>query len=253
MTTKRIGAIALPACLCLLLGAAASAQDKQPERYIYSTYHYCDFSKQDRADELYMQSQKPANDAAFKDGTIAAYGWLAHNTGGKWRRVDYFVANSVQGLLDAQKKLNDQSDSDAKAKKAFQEFGSICSAHDDYIWRAVAGNMGTAPRGGASFSTYYVCDQGREDQADELVKKSLAPILEKMVAEGKLVSWGWNEHIVGGEYRRLATMSSADVKTLMEARGALVEALEGNAAGDLLNEICPSHSDYIWEIKAQAP
>ena len=87
MTTKRIGAIALPACLCLLSGAAANAEDKPPERFIYSTYHYCDFSKQDRADELYMQSQKPANDAAVKDGTIAAYGWLAHNTGGKWRRV----------------------------------------------------------------------------------------------------------------------------------------------------------------------
>ena len=85
------------------------------------------------------------------------------------------------------------------------------------------------------------------------MKSSLAPIFEKLKSDGKILTWGWNEHIVGGEYRRLATMSSADVKTLMEARGALVEALDGNAAGDLLTEICPSHSDYIWEIKAQAP
>jgi hypothetical protein len=253
MTTKRIGAILLPASCCLLFAVAASAEDKPPERFIYSTYHYCDFSKQDRADELYMQSQKPDMDAAIKDGTISAYGWMAHNTGGKWRRVDYFVDDSVQGLLDAQKKFAEQSDSNKTSQKAFQEFASICNSHDDYIWHAVAGNIGTVARGGASFSTYYVCDQGREDQADDLVKNSLAPIFDKMVADGKLKSWGWNEHIVGGEYRRLETLSADDVKTLMEARGALVEALQNNPAGDLLTEICPSHADYIWEIKAQAP
>jgi hypothetical protein len=241
----------LPAVLCLSFAGAASAQDKPADVFIYSTYHSCDFSKQDRADELFNQSQKPQFEAAIKDGSVTSYGWMAHNTGGQWRRVDYFTAASVQGLLDAQKKMADQED--AKAKKAFAEFGGICSSHDDYIWRRVAGNAGSVARGGASFSTYYVCDQGREDQADALVTSSLAPIFEKLVTDGKLKSWGWNEHIVGGEYRRLATMSAADVKSLMEARGALVEALEDNPAGDMLTEICPTHTDYIWEIKSQAP
>jgi len=253
MRANRIGAIALPASLCALFAVAAGAEDKPPERYIYSTYEYCDFSKQDRADELWMQFQKPAADAAFKDGSISAYGWAAHQTGGKWRRVDYFIAGSVQGLLDAQEKMGAASNDDPKAKKAFTEFGSICPAHEDYIWRVVAGNAGTTGRGGASMSTYYVCDQGREGQADELVKGPLAPIFDKLVADGKLKGWGWSEHVVGGEYRRLATLDAVDVKALMEARAQVVAALDGNAAGDLLTEICPSHSDYIWEIKAQAP
>ena len=50
MTTKRSGARVLPACLCLLFGTTAIAQDKPAEVYVYSTYHYCDFSGQDRAD-----------------------------------------------------------------------------------------------------------------------------------------------------------------------------------------------------------
>jgi len=29
--------------------------------------------------------------------------------------------------------------------------------------------------------------------------------------------------------------------------------MQNSAAGALLNDICPSHSDYIWEIKFQAP
>ena len=251
MTTKRIGALVLPACLCLLFGTAASAQDTPDDVYVYSTYHYCDFSGQDRADEIFAQLQKPASEAAIKDGTISSYGWLAHQTGGKWRRADYFTAGSVQALLDAQKQMN--SGDDAKSKKLFAEFGGICSSHEDYIWRRVAGNIGVTARGGAAFSTYYVCDQGRESQADSIVTTAIGPILDKMVADGKLKTWGWNEHIVGGDYRRLATMSAADVKTLLEARAAFVEALDENPAGDMLTDICPSHADYIWEIKSQAP
>ena len=52
MTMKRIGAAALPACLCALAAPAAVAQDQPAERYIYATYSYCDFSKQERYDEI---------------------------------------------------------------------------------------------------------------------------------------------------------------------------------------------------------
>jgi phosphoketolase len=81
----------------------------------------------------------------------------------------------------------------------------------------------------------------------------LAPVFDKMVADGKLRSWGWLEHIVGGKYRRLATISADDVKSLMEARAAVVEAMEDSPGGDMLTAVCGEHTDYIWEIKAQAP
>jgi hypothetical protein len=251
MKMKRIGAALLPAYACLLSGMPAGAQDKPADVYVYSTYHDCEFAKQDRADEIHAQLQQPAAEAAVKDGSITGHGWMAHQTGGKWRRADYFTAGSVQALLDAQEKMG--ASDDAKAQKLNAEFGGICSSHEDYIWRRVAGNAGTAARGNAAFSTYYVCDQGRETQADALVQSSVAPILDKMVADGKLKTWGWNEHIVGGDFRRLETISAVDVKSLMEARDALVEALQDNPAGDMLTDICPSHADYIWEIKSQAP
>ncbi len=251
MKMMRTGAYVLPACVCLLFGMTANAQDKPAEVYVYATYHYCDFSQQDRADEIYEQTQKLGNEAAIKDGTISSYGWLAHQTGGKWRRANYFTAGSVQALLDAQKKMGDQAD--PKNKKIDAEFGSICNSHDDYIWRRVAGNIGTVARGGAAFSTYYVCDQGREDEADALVTSVFAPVFDKMVTDGKLKSWGWNEHIVGGQYRRLETFSATDVGALMAARAAIVEAFDDNPAGDTFTDICGDHTDYMWEIKSQAP
>ena len=253
MKTIKTGAWALPACVCLLASTAASAQDQPAERYIYATYSYCDSSKQERYDEIFEQVQKPLLDAAIKDGSINIYSYLGHQTGGQWRRASVHGSNSVQALLDAQKKMGDQEDANEKNKRLGAEAGAICPSHDDYIWHAVAGNVGTVGRGGAAFSTYYVCDQTRESQADAIVKGMLAPVYDKMVADGKLKSWGWMEHIVGGKYRRLETFSATDVKSLMEARAALIEVMEDNPGGDLLTAICGDHTDYIWEIKAQAP
>ncbi len=253
MKTSMHGAIALQAGICLLAAQAALAEDKPAERYTYVTYSACDLSQQERADEIFAQVQKPVYDAAVADGTITGYGWLAHHTGGKWRRALYFGAGSVQALLDAQNKIGEQVDASAKNKKLGGEFAKICNAHDDYIWRTVAGNIGTVARGGAAFSVYYECDQGREDQADALVKRVFAPVYDKLVAEGKLKSWGWNEHIVGAQYRRLETYSAADMKALLEARDVIIQKIGDDPLGATFTGICSSHADYMWEITSQSP
>lgn len=250
MKTQRTGALVLPACLCALAGTAAIAQDKPADSYVYATYSECDLNRQDRADEIFGQLDKPILDAAVADGTITSYGYNRHHTGGPWRVVNYFMAPTIDGLLAAQKKIGDATD--AKNEKLNDEASAICGRHDDYIWRRVAGKIGTTSPGGAAFSTYYVCDS-REKQADAIVEQLVAPVLDKQVADGKLKSWGWLEHIVGGDVRRLATMTAADLTSLMAARGELVEAIEGNALADQLSDICGSHSDYIWEVKYSNP
>jgi hypothetical protein len=251
MKNSRCGAVLLLAGLCLSFGGTALAQDKAAERFTYVTYHVCDLSQLERADEIFEQVQKGVYEAAVADGTIQGYGWIAHHTGGKWRRAAYYGAGSMQALLDAGKKTGDQMD--AKNKKLGTEFAKICNSHDDYIWRTVAGNIGTVARGGAAFSTYFVCDQTREAEADALVTQVFGPVYDKMVADGKLKSWGWNEHIVGGSYRRLATFSATDMKSLMEARDAVVQALIDNPLGNTFTEICGDHTDYMWEITSQSP
>ncbi len=249
MLHSKTGAIALQACL-LLSAAAAQAQSQPAETYIYGTYSVCDLAKQDRSDDIFAQLDKPILDAAIADKSINSYGLYAHQTGGRWRRVSFTTGSSVQALLDAQKKMGDQAD--ATNKKLGQEYSAICNAHDDYIWRRVAGNAGQVSPGGAVFSTYYVCDGMREAQADAIVQQVFAPVYDKMVADGKLKSWGWLEHIVGGQFRRAATMGAADLKSLMAARAEIVEATD-NDIGNAFGEICDSHTDYIWNVKYSAP
>ena len=240
--------LTLPLLLCSLWASGmAVAQEK--DSYSYATYFYCDVTQQERADEIVEKLNKPIYDAAVADGSITGWGWLAHHTGGKWRRVQFHQAPSIDALLAAQEKIGDQIE--AKNKAMSQEAGKICNSHDDYIWKTVAGN--SAARGKAGFSVYYVCDFGREAQADELIKRVFAPMYDKLVAEGKLTTWGWLEHIVGGEYRRLATLTAPDVKSLVAARSSIVAAFEDDPLADTLDEICGSHADYIWETKAGKP
>ncbi len=233
----------------LLLGfvGAAQAADEPAESYVYGSYMVCDISQQDRADEIFTSLDKPFYDAAVADGSLSAYSYYAHQTGGKWRRGMFTVAPTIKALLTSQKKVGDQID--AKNKKLSTETSKICNAHDDYIWRSVAGNVGTKSPGKAAFSTYFVCDS-REVQADAIVTQVFAPTYNKMVTDGKLTSWGYLEHIVGGRFRRLATMTATDMTALLMARAEINEVLFDNPLSDTFTDICDSHDDYIWEVKA---
>ncbi|NQV87262.1 MAG: hypothetical protein HQ492_09325 [Woeseiaceae bacterium] len=71
-----------------------------------------------------------------------------------------------------------------------------------------------------------------------------------MVADKKLTSWGYLEHIVGGALRRVATMTASDMGSLMAARAELNQALADNPLTDTFTGICNSHSDYMWNVTA---
>ena len=235
-------------CASVSLAFAAFAQDEEQQSYIYTTYFNCDVTQEDDADEFFESEQKPVYDAAFENGSITGWGYLAHHTGGKWRRAQYHAAGSVDDLLAAQAAMaEEQDDSD--------DFGEACGSHDDYIWRGVTGNGGDivgTPRGKVGLSAYYVCDT-REAAADEIVKEIFAPVYDEHIGDGKLTSWGWAEHIVGGKYRRLATMTAEDWPSLFAARDSILEAGQDSALGDLFGQICDSHTDYMWEIRHETP
>jgi hypothetical protein len=158
----------------------------------------------------------------------------------------------LNALLDAPEAMS--GDSDAATKKLEAEFASICRSHQDYIWERKSGG-GSDDRGEASFSVYYVCDEAREERADEIWAKDFAPILDKFVEDGKFTSWGWNSHWVGGKYRRLQTLTGTDHKSLLAARGELIEAMypEGSEVGTEFTSICGSHEDYMWDIVHETP
>ena len=232
----------------------AQEDEDAAEMFTYATYFECGGGPLTAPDEVMADDAERMN-GLVEDGTIAHWGWLAHHTGGNWQRVAYYQADSLDALLDAGAAIAGDDDDDDAADDADDAdddaptFGSVCNQHDDYIWQVENGNGGDA-RGSAGFSVYLLCDSNREERADEIVDEHVAPILNGLVEDGSLTSWGWSSHVVGGRFRRLQTMTGADHKSLLAARGQAIDAIyaDDNEMGAELNDICGNHVDYMWDI-----
>lgn len=240
-----------------LLTAAAFGQDTPPPGYAYVTYFGCDPSTESRADEIIKRNYAPHYDAAVEHGDIAQWSWLAHFVGGEWRRALVLSADNLESLLDASGALGEIiEESTPEAGRVFTE---VCNEHVDYIWRSTPGVDGTSAgdvRGSAGFSMYLVCEMEREERADKIMRESFAPVYDRQVAEGNLVSWTWLQHEVGGVYRRLLAVTAVDHNTLLKSRQTIVEELNGRRlrrVTDEFNEICHSHEDYMWDIQMETP
>jgi hypothetical protein len=234
--------------LLLVMPFSLAAEEEKKDTYIYATYFYCDTATQEKADELVKKNTAPINDAATADGTITGWGWLSHHTGGKWRRIQYHMSDTVDGLFSAQDTLAERAE---KAGVSNDGFAEICNYHDDYIWKMESGNGLNSDRATAALSVYHVCDLNREQRADEIMAKEFAPVYNKAVTDGKIKSWGWSSHVMGGKYRRLGTMTAESYPALMAAWGEILDTIYGdggNAVANEFSEICSSHSDYLWDI-----
>jgi hypothetical protein len=226
------------AWLAASLPAAAQAQPK--EIFIYATYFHCNKAIYYRADESVTRLYGPELNGMVKEKLVSSWGWLGKSTGGEWERAGYFTGPSLRAVLGASSQLQVRSD----WRQPVRDLAEACGSSEDYIWHVLAGNDGRGHLGKVAFSTYYVCDQGRETQVDTEVKRDFAPKYDKLVAAGKLTSWVWAEQTVGGKYRRLSTMSAPAVESLIAAREEVV-------LDKAVSAICESHQDYIWDVKDQ--
>ena len=240
---------AIGACALLGMPVATMAQEEEaPKPYVYATYFECAPGSEWLVHGIVEMLYKPVFDAAVEDGTISGWGWLGHHTGGKWRRLLYRVSPTLEGALETVGALAEKVAE--KNANAAAQIGEACPTHEDYIWQ-ITKSSGTsigAERAKAGSSVYLYCDMGREDRADELVETVFAPIYDRHVAEGNITAWGWLEHVVGGKYRRIATMQGESHAKVLETRGKIIEELwdKHEAEAKEYVSICGSHSDYLW-------
>ena len=97
-------------------------------------------------------------------------------------------------------------------------------------------------------ATYYECDITKEARADTLVAEVLAPLFDEYVSQGKLLSWGWNAHVLGGNWRRLFYVYATDMTALMSARAEFLTELGEQHPAETaeFSAICYTHDDYVW-------
>jgi hypothetical protein len=98
----------------------------------YTTYFVCSAGQEARADEIFQETYAPILDRHVSAGHFNSWGWYAHVSGGKYRRIlTYDGADHKAILAGIQGMVADVQAEDAGAA---EEFSSICHSHDDYMW-----------------------------------------------------------------------------------------------------------------------
>ncbi len=254
-----LAVFSLAASLAALPAAGfAESHEEAPRPFIYGTYMECATGTQSQSDAIVKNVMAPVFDKGVEDGTIASWGWMGHAVGGKWRRVMYMIAPTLEGVIEANNALNSTA-AEGNPLEA-NRFQQICPAHDDYIWRWVAGSADDGgeiaeQRAEVGMSTYWVCDMTNEARADEIITQVAGPVWQKQIDAGMLASWGWLEHVIGGEYRRASTLTAKDLPSLLAARQAVIAELFDKHADQMkeLTEICHTHQDYVWNVMMETP
>ena len=254
---NRLSTLAILVATSVCANHAVAQEQGDPTLYAYATYFVCTPDGESRADEIITSSFKPNYDAAVEHGDISSWSWMQHYVGSYWRRVLVITAENMDLLLDASGALGEIIED--QTPEAGRAFSAICSSHEDYIWQTVDGvstDATAGARGDVGFTVYFECDINEEDRADEIVREVFAPVYNGQVNENGLTTWNWLAHNVGGNFRRILTMTSSDHKTLMRTRAAILEQLDGRRierAVAEFNDICPRHTDYMWDILIQTP
>ena len=239
--------------LCLLLSAGSAVAQEQ--NFIFGEYYVCDQNREPIADLLVEHVYGPIYQKQVDAGNITGWGWLAHRIGGEWRRILISTGTDMAKIIAARGAI--VAELQESAPNENRMFTEICDSHDDVIWRRVAGPIDPelSNVGNFSYSSYYFCNQAKQDRADEIFKELLEPAINKLVESGELKSWGWFAHAFGGIHRRLMTHSGMDQAALMasvvkynEAAGETNQALANE-----FTEICGTHVDYMWNRMLPKP
>ena len=248
----QIGRISVCAAAALLTTALVSAQDVPTT--VFATYYRCNEAKEARADAIYKETVAPILEKQIKAGRLSSYGWSRHWMGGEWRRLEYMIGKDVNLMVEARDAYIDELTKQHAA--ATEEFSAICSSHDDYVW--AMGATSQAPdnfgrnRPSVGASTYFQCDS-REDEADAIMKTAFAPVMNQQVKDGKIATWTWLKHVLGGKYRRALIVDGASHQALLSFWTGLSPALDAAQPqmSRRFTEICSSHTDYIWDISSK--
>ena len=244
----------LVALWCGLLAAPVSAQDDDgPAGFVYSTYYICDQATQGNMDKLVEANEVPVFNKLVEDGTLMSWGYLAHFTGGKWRRAQYHVASTLEGAFAAQLEVSRSAYTDDREGGLAR--AEACPGHDDYIWSTSQGSPAATERGDVGLSVYFECAVADQARADEIFAEVFAPRLDQHVEDGNIASWGWLSHVLGGEYRRLQTLTGSEYAAVAAIRLGVLRDVDSEhpALAREFAEICPTHVDYLWDIVHESP
>lgn len=157
-----------------LVSVACIAQDDDaPAGFTYATYYYCDVATQGAMDAVVEANEKAVFDKWVEEGNLIAWGYLAHSTGGRWRRVQYHVSATMANAFNNQSAIFTEIYADNE--EGGQARSDACAGHDDYIWALDQGSPAGTDRGDVSFSVYYAATSPARNEPTRYGRRRMLP------------------------------------------------------------------------------
>jgi hypothetical protein len=97
-----------------------------------STYHACDRSREGRANQIFREVLAPLYQKHMDMGHLSSWGFYAHRSGGRFRRLETFSGADHMTLMNMQAAILGEANENNAV--AMQEFNQICDWHVDYMW-----------------------------------------------------------------------------------------------------------------------
>ena len=94
----------------------------------------------------------------------------------------------------------------------------------------------------------YQCAADQLERADALVNEILAPVLNKHVASGKLLNWGYAGVYIGDQNNRSIYVWAADPVALIKASQVYLPEINANAKFAEFTKICGSATITIHNL-----
>lgn len=236
--------------------AAPLAAQEDDEAFIYGIYFSCSNGAVGGAVQSVRDLYAPVMQEYVDAGDLTSWGALTHSTGNEWSLVLYHVGSDVNAVTNAvQSGGGTFASENPEAAAALDE---ACPSHEDYVWTI---QMASAPvadvgrdRSEAGLSVYWVCEEGREAAADLIFESVMADAWNEQVEAGLVNNWSWNEHFLGGKYRRLLALDGPDHASLLEARDNVIAAgAENPGLMAAFSDVCDGHQDNLYDVQVSVP
>jgi hypothetical protein len=181
----RFGAIALAAVCAAPVPAQTPEVKEKPPQYSYVSFwniprsQWPEMAKADAAD-------KPIFDKALADGTIIGYGNdanLLHRPDGE-THADWWSSMSIAGLLKVLDRLRSSGNAESPALQSATNHSDEIVVSRYYNWRS-----GSWQRIYTRGAFYKLKPNAPKDAVEMLSKNVLAPVLEKLFADGTIVQY----------------------------------------------------------------
>jgi hypothetical protein len=98
----------------------------------------------------------------------------------------------------------------------------------------------------------YTCAPDQFARADAAIKESVAPVLDKHVASGKLITWGYLATTLGGPANRHIYIWARDPVTLIQARQVYLAEILATPQYAEYSKLCGSATVSLSNLVAMA-